>query len=103
MTAVTGSVITILCDVSGLPDPELVWTKDGVVIESKGSRLIINGTKKADSGVYECTATNLAGSRSERSSVKIEGETQEFKVRRVWGMYPLPSFSSLRLLGFPRQ
>lgn len=71
--AVTGSVLTLTCDASGLPNPELVWTKDDLIIKANGTRLIINGTKKTDSGVYECTATNLAGSKSERSVIKIEG------------------------------
>lgn len=62
-----------MCEASGLPIPDITWTKNDVTIKANGTRLVINDTKESDSGVYECTATNLAGSKSERSVIKIEG------------------------------
>ena len=58
------------CDVAGVPEPTLTWTKNGETLEEDGERLKVTragrilqiaAAEVADTGVYACTATNVAG------------------------------------------
>ena len=69
MSVTRGRPITMECDVSGDPPPEVTWTKDGVAVsEGDGRRLLESGrvlelaaALVEDSGVYVCMAKNVAG------------------------------------------
>uniref|UniRef100_A0A8C7NAX2 protein-tyrosine-phosphatase n=1 Tax=Oncorhynchus kisutch TaxID=8019 RepID=A0A8C7NAX2_ONCKI len=69
---------TMLCAVSGIPDPEISWFKDFLPIEpsssqgrikqlrsgkTNGSALQIENSEELDQGKYECVATNSQGVR----------------------------------------
>ena len=81
---VEGSQAQFKAIVSGLPEPEIEWFKDGNLIrdshhfqlefnENK-SVLIIKDAKQTDDGEFTCTATNKAGKVS-WSVVLVVGET----------------------------
>ena len=66
---------TLHCAAEGQPDPEIIWTKDGDIInvlydiEHRGQisldlatkSLTVNSVKEDTVGTYACNATNLAG------------------------------------------
>uniref|UniRef100_A0A8C7LPL3 protein-tyrosine-phosphatase n=1 Tax=Oncorhynchus kisutch TaxID=8019 RepID=A0A8C7LPL3_ONCKI len=64
---------TMLCAVSGIPDPEISWFKDFLPIEPSSSQgrikqlrsgaLQIENSEELDQGKYECVATNSQGVR----------------------------------------
>ena len=66
---------TLFCDAKGEPTPDIVWTKDGqlmdfryelqnmgkIKLDSSTNSLTINSVKEDMVGTYACNATNLAG------------------------------------------
>ena len=81
MTALTNTNITIQCHASGVPAPTVTWSKDGKVVNSKGSYtvkddglLVINGAAHEDPTRYTCTVDNAAGTDSASSTVRIVGK-----------------------------
>ena len=81
-----GQQLDFECEVTGIPTPEVEWTKDDVSLPSSDrifisnpvegpARVRISGATVDDNGRYRCTATNLAGSDSETFLVQnIIGE-----------------------------
>jgi len=63
--------IAIDCPVTGVPQPDIVWTKDGqqlvtnqnddIRVVSRGQRLEVNNADLSDAGRYICVAKNAAG------------------------------------------
>ncbi|XP_076259164.1 proteoglycan-like sulfated glycoprotein papilin isoform X9 [Rhynchophorus ferrugineus] len=76
----TGSTIEINCDVRGYPEPKTRWFKDGVQIKSSDRisisdtyTLIIRSAEKADSGKYQCEATNTYSTAASSINISVEG------------------------------
>ena len=64
--------VTLACNASGDPLPNVTWTKVGVVqdqLNFSGHRLHIINVKRTDVGLYRCTANNGFGSEASRVSV----------------------------------
>uniref|UniRef100_A0A8B9H3J1 Hemicentin 1 n=1 Tax=Astyanax mexicanus TaxID=7994 RepID=A0A8B9H3J1_ASTMX len=67
-----GQNITLTCEATGNPVPEITWLKDGQLVTgeprlqvmSHGRFLHINDVQVADTGRYSCLASNSAGDRS---------------------------------------
>ena len=69
------------CRVRGTPSSRITWTKDGGILEDNShisistqensSTLIIASTRREDSGVYQCEATNIAGTTSQSTTVMV--------------------------------
>ena len=81
-----GEPLTISCTVSGIPLPVITWRKDGLILENTdtGLRIVtIDGGMTSSvevsegrpefNGVYECIATNLAGSVKQESRIELQG------------------------------
>ena len=75
--------LTLLCDVSSIPRPDFIWTRDEVVIKPDGVRvsveesgsLVISPVELTDSGSYICNASNLEGYIvSSAATVIVEGQ-----------------------------
>ena len=74
----TGSVVVVYCNVTGIDIPSIEWFKDDTQISSGGKLsitrssshshitevLTINNFQPQDAGIYQCLATNIAGSVS---------------------------------------
>lgn len=64
-----GGNISFECSASGVPEPNITWEKDSVVIPNSGrftisaSGLLIMDIKEEDAGDYSCAATNVAGTQ----------------------------------------
>ncbi|XP_073439014.1 hemicentin-1 [Dendrobates tinctorius] len=71
VTVIEGSLISLVCDSSGIPAPALTWTKNGFPLNpedsgrirylSGGRHLQISMAVKTDEAEYTCTAINTAG------------------------------------------
>ncbi|KAM9212162.1 hemicentin-1 [Dugong dugon] len=71
LTVIEGNLISLLCESSGIPPPNLIWKKKGspvladsvgrVRILSGGRQLQISIVEKSDTGLYTCVASNVAG------------------------------------------
>lgn len=81
LTAIEGNLITLLCESSGIPPPNLTWKKKGslvladaagrVHILSGGRRLQISIAEKADAGLYTCVAYNVAGIAKKEYNLQV--------------------------------
>ncbi|XP_078083679.1 hemicentin-1-like [Mustelus asterias] len=67
-----GMSVILLCESSGFPKPTVVWSKGGELLPQRepqhsidaSGNLLIPSPSSDDSGVYTCTAANVAGSAS---------------------------------------
>ncbi|XP_021053028.1 hemicentin-1 [Mus pahari] len=81
LTAIEGNLITLLCESSGIPPPDLTWKKKGALvladsagrvhILSGGRRLQISIAEKADAGLYTCVASNVAGVAKKEYNLQV--------------------------------
>ncbi|XP_061153333.1 hemicentin-1 isoform X4 [Syngnathus typhle] len=71
--------VTLTCEASGSPIPEITWLKDGKPLApdrrhhvmSHGRYLVISGVQVADTGRYSCLASNNAGDRSRHFNLNV--------------------------------
>uniref|UniRef100_A0A3Q3K3Y4 Hemicentin 1 n=1 Tax=Monopterus albus TaxID=43700 RepID=A0A3Q3K3Y4_MONAL len=71
--------ITLTCEASGNPVPEIKWLRDGQLLVpdkrhqvlSHGHFLYISGAQVADTGRYSCLASNSAGDRSRHFNLNV--------------------------------
>ncbi|KAI5614770.1 hemicentin-1 isoform X1 [Silurus asotus] len=74
-----GQNITLVCEVTGNPVPEITWLKDGqpvlgegrLQVMSHGRFLHINDAQVIDTGRYSCLASNSAGDRSAHFNLNV--------------------------------
>ncbi|KAM3915384.1 hemicentin-1 [Leptodactylus fuscus] len=81
VSVIEGSLISLVCDSSGIPAPGLTWTKNGFPLNpdksgriryiSGGRHLQISGAVKMDEAVYTCTAMNKAGTATKKYNVTV--------------------------------
>jgi len=74
--------VALECQVSGVPDPAITWTRDGIkVLEEEGRLRIVRGgrllqmksSRVNDTGVYVCTALNVAGADQRQYRLNVMG------------------------------
>uniref|UniRef100_A0A2K5U3R4 Ig-like domain-containing protein n=1 Tax=Macaca fascicularis TaxID=9541 RepID=A0A2K5U3R4_MACFA len=83
VTAKAGEEVTLDCEAEGSPPPLVTWTKDSHPVPPITNRhgLLPSGSLRlaqvqvGDSGHYECTASNPAGSTSRRYVLGVQGRT----------------------------
>lgn len=80
-----GQSVKLTCKVTGNPEPQLQWTKDGqTVVPSpsgaqifqNGARLEISKMKVEDTGRYACTARNEAGAADDFADIDVLGTSK---------------------------
>lgn len=77
-----GETLTLACSVSGDPEPQVTWAKNGKAISSSEimdlkykngvATLTINEVFPEDEGVYSCTATNSIGSIETKCKLSVK-------------------------------
>lgn len=82
LTIQDGETLTLACSVSGDPEPQVTWSKNGKQITSSEimdlkykngmATLTINEVFPEDEGVYACTATNSIGSIETKCKLTIK-------------------------------
>lgn len=75
----SGDNIALECHVTGIPQPEVTWYKDGLEIHSvllsqystDSNRLAIKNISQYDSGIYKCLARNHLNSDEMLTSITV--------------------------------
>uniref|UniRef100_A0A8C3YS46 Hemicentin-1 n=1 Tax=Catagonus wagneri TaxID=51154 RepID=A0A8C3YS46_9CETA len=81
LTVIEGHLISLLCESSGIPPPNLIWKKKGspvladsagrVRTLSGGRQLQISIAEKSDAGLYTCVASNVAGTTKKDYNLQV--------------------------------
>lgn len=74
-----GSTVSLECMAAGIPIPQIVWFKDGHMLQptdrhfftAEGQILIIVKSKPSDQGLYSCNISNTYGTTSDSSYLEI--------------------------------
>uniref|UniRef100_A0A8B9FGP2 Ig-like domain-containing protein n=1 Tax=Amazona collaria TaxID=241587 RepID=A0A8B9FGP2_9PSIT len=82
---VEGRTARFDCMIKGKPLPDIMWYKDGELLEESSHlsfvyednecSLVVLGAAEPDSGVYTCTAKNLAGEVSCKAELAVRAGT----------------------------
>lgn len=74
MKVQVGHPVELPCMVSGVPEPTLTWTRDGLRYPVSGDgSLVLRDVGLDDEGTYTCTATNTAGKDEARVQLHVQG------------------------------
>ena len=75
------------CSLSGIPTPEVLWTKNGVNLGNLNT-LTIRQAKFEDSGEYTCSANNFLGSMKSTFWIEVKGGTVLIHIneKELWFM-----------------
>lgn len=79
-TVPVGGSLTLECRGTGIPKPEIVWSRvggplpEGIVIE--GGLLVIANARHSHGGAYACNVTNGVGSVQSQVAVFVQGSCQ---------------------------
>ena len=76
-----GNSVTLVCEVSGVPVPQITWVKDGTEVQKGGKSYTIQSVVRSDSGSYTCVATNIAGDAKATSQLIVRGKQFECLVQ----------------------
>ena len=87
-TSTEGMRFELVCTFTGVPDPVIRWEKDGSVFLLGGDRRIINSTGRSqleigsllvsDTGVYNCSVSNVGGMATRSVRLEVRGEEISF-------------------------
>lgn len=81
----SGSSITLTCNAFGIPEPELMWEKDGQLLNNSSIThvssqvyssvltLTIGSVVSEDGGEYACVATNRGGTDRDSRQLQVLG------------------------------
>ncbi|XP_077642707.1 vascular endothelial growth factor receptor kdr-like isoform X1 [Lonchura striata] len=81
--------ILLECKVSGTPEPQVTWRKNGYPISAasgismENNTLVIERVKKDDEGLYECQASNDLGQDSTSAFIKIQGSEEKSNIEVI--------------------
>lgn len=81
MKAKVGYRVDIFCNAQGIPPPTINWFKDQnpilinnrQYVGSPDGTLGINSVQLADSGIYKCVASNIAGHDEVEIMMHVQG------------------------------
>jgi len=67
-----GTNVEVYCNVTGIPDPAVIWrnVKSGEIID--GNLLSITDITRAQAGEYKCTANNTCGEDSAIVNIDVQ-------------------------------
>ena len=71
---VKGGNVTLYCNVSGTPPPDVSWTHVNTGRKWFNKRVVILDVKVEDLGEYECEASNLDGNDTKSTFIFFPGK-----------------------------
>ena len=81
-TFAVGDLVILTCEVSGNPEPSVIWTKDGdtnitrAQFKNNNRILVIKDILPGDKGVYECKASNVFGENRTATIIVVAGKLE---------------------------
>ena len=82
----TGDSLALECTARGYPQPVIRWYKNGSLVHENTS-LEFSSLNEFDTGVYQCNASNIAGSDTYEVEVLVRGQTSDTTLS--WSRFPL--------------
>lgn len=79
ITILEGTSVSLVCEATGLPEPEVRWTLANIPVTSDGHVTIDGGVVKfrkvgrGDAGTYSCKATSLVGMDTASTVIDVKG------------------------------
>ena len=85
ISLLTGESVTMDCNITALPRPEVTWLRDNETVEYserlqllEDGSLYISDVILSDDGIYQCIATNVNGSiESDYGVLDVSGKMIE--------------------------
>ena len=77
VTTLDGNRVSLRCAVSGIPTPDITWTKDGLEVQTGGEYYVMESVGRNDSGNFTCSANSLAGNAFVQTKLSVLGEGRE--------------------------
>lgn len=74
VTTVARNALSIRCNATGVPTPQIYWSKDGRSLDTRGTLHIISSLVLSDSGRYQCTASNIDGADNQDIRINVLGK-----------------------------
>ena len=74
---VQSTTFQVTCQAEGFPRPTVIWSRVGMPlpagrVEVNQGTLTIKNLSPVDSGLYECIATNIMGTKKTRTNVAVQ-------------------------------
>ena len=74
---VLSTTFQVTCQAEGFPRPTVTWSRVGMPLPAKRvvvnqGALTIKNLTPADSGLYDCVATNIMGTKKARTNVAVQ-------------------------------
>ena len=95
-----GESFFLECSVAGIPDPTIVWVKDGFPLNTsnfpmvsllsrpKASHIVVSKATGIEyNGMYTCIASNDAGSVSSSFLIRLQGQQHDYKLAIISSHY----------------
>lgn len=73
VTTLDRSKVSIVCQVTGVPSPEITWERDEVELQKGGVFYTIESVTSKDSGRYTCVAKNVGGEVKATTQLQVLG------------------------------
>ena len=72
-----GTTFRVKCQAEGFPRPVITWSRSVLPLpagrtEVNQGTLTIKNLSPADSGLYDCIATNIMGTKNKRTNVAVQ-------------------------------
>ena len=74
VTAVTRNALSIRCNATGIPAPQITWSKDGSLLDATGPVYVLGSLSSTNSGHYQCTASNIDGADVQDIQIVVLGK-----------------------------
>lgn len=79
-TVAKDSKVNLMCNAIAVPEPKIVWRKDGTVIAASkitkdGNELVLYRVNEADAGWYTCEAGNYLRTTQRSFQLTVHGKT----------------------------
>ena len=78
-TVIQGDNVEVYCNVTGIPDPTVIWTKVQGAETTEGRLLNISNISRDQAGEYRCTPKNTCGEESTVVNIDVLCKNSIFK------------------------
>ena len=67
-----GENVEVHCNVTGIPEPTVIWKKVKTDVSIEGNLLNITNISRSQAGEYRCTANNTCGEESTVVDIDVQ-------------------------------